>query len=124
MLSSFKHFWVGLKSRESTRRKVRDYLGGDVRGLRDVVRFTAECSNCSRMNVLLHQLRSHPHFEILMLRNKYVSPSALGYRDINITLGVKLDNGKRHICELQVNLSDMLLAKDMAHVLYEQVIHF
>ena len=58
---------------------------------------------------------------MLALRNKYSSPTPLGYRDVNVTLQVQLASGRPHVCELQVNLDDMLVAKELAHALYEKV---
>jgi len=72
---------------------------------------------------LLSLLASRPSgcLEVLALTNKYSKPSALGYRDVNVTLRVELESGRSHVCELQVNLNDMLVAKELTHGHYEQV---
>jgi len=39
-----------------------------------------------------------------------------------VTLRVRLEkSGRYHVCELQVNLEDMLVAKEITHALYEEV---
>ena len=42
---------------------------------------------------------------VRQLKNKYASPTPLGYRDINLCLRVALpDGGGHHLCEIQLNL--------------------
>jgi len=81
------------------------------------------------MKKFLYQLRSRPDLlEVVALKNKYSSPNPQGYRDVNVTLRVRLqESGRYHVCELQVNLEDMLVAKEITHAHYEEVgvfIHF
>jgi len=103
-------------------RKITTDYGGDCSRIKDLVRFTASFATCARMKQFLLSLRSQPGgLELLALKNKYSKPSALGYRDVNVTLRVELESGRSHICELQVNLEDMLVAKELTHGLYEQV---
>jgi len=110
-------------------RKIATDYKGDCSRIKDLVRFTASFATCARMKqflVSLLSLRSRPGgtglgLEVLALKNKYLKPSALGYRDFNLTLRVELESKKSHICELQVNLEDMLVAKELTHGLYEEV---
>ena len=102
-------------------RKLKNDYAGDASRLKDLVRFTASFPNCSRMKQFVERLRAQPGIKVLALRNKYASPTPLGYRDVNLTLQVQLASGRPHVCELQVNLDDMLVAKELAHALYEKV---
>ena len=118
-----KHLFhlTGLKGRASALRKLKTDYAGDASRLKDLVRFTASFPNCGRMKQFVDSLRAQPGVKVLALKNKYSSPTPLGYRDVNLTLQVQLASGRPHVCELQVNLDDMLVAKELAHVLYEQV---
>jgi len=115
----------GLKSRASAMRKIATDYKGDCSRIKDLVRFTASFATCARMKqflLSLLSLRSRPRgLEVLAVKNKFLSPSALGYRDVNVTLRVELESGRSHIWELQVNLKDMLVAKELTHGLYEEV---
>lgn len=111
----------GLKSSESALRKVTNDYGGDARRIKDLVRLTVECQNSQRMLSALTRMRADDTFDVEMLRNKYATPTLLGYCDFNLSIRVKLDSGRSHICEVQVNLTDMLKAKELAHVYYEKV---
>ena len=111
-------------------RKIATDYEGDCSRIKDLVRFTASFATCARMKQFLLRLLSSSRssqpggggLEVLALKNKYLKPSALGYRDFNLTLRVELDDsGRSHICELQVNLEEMLVAKELTHGLYEEV---
>jgi len=125
----------GLKSEESAMRKIATDYNGDCSRIKDLVRFTASFSTCARMKQFLLSLlscsppslgggssRRPDRLEVLALTNKHSKPSALGYRDFNLALRIELEGGRSHICELQVNLEDMLVAKELTHGLYEEVI--
>ena len=90
--------------------------------MKDLVRFTASFAGCARMKQFVEQLHTQAGFKVLALKNKYSSPSPLGHRDLNVTLQVQLDSGRPHVCELQVNLEDMLVAYELTHSLYEEVL--
>ena len=45
----------------------------------------------------------------------------MGYSDFNLCVGVLLDDGTEYVCELQLNLAEMLQAKKEAHIYYEEV---
>jgi len=90
--------------------------------MKDLVRFTASFASCAPMNKFLcQQLRSRPDLlEVVALKNKYSSPNPQGYRDVNVTLRVRLgESGRYHVCELQVNLEDMLVAWRVVGILRE-----
>lgn len=134
---------TGLKSLESAKRKIASDYEGDCGRMKDLVRFTASFAGCARMSAFVDMLRSSSRrgdgLEVLSLKNKYSSPTPLGYRDLNVTLRVQLGDGEGdhgrmgdrrggggrfHVCELQVNLDDMLVAKELAHAFYEEVLFF
>jgi len=108
-------------------RKIATDYKGDCSRTKDLVRFTASFATCARMKQFLQSLlflrsrKPELGLEVLSLKNKYSKPSALGYRDFNLTMRVELESGRSHIWELQVNLEDMLVAKELTHGLYEQV---
>ena len=62
--------------------------------------------------------------ELAQVKNKFANPTPLGYRDMNTCVRVNLgadDSAKKHIAEVQLNLSEMLKAKEDAHVHYEKI---
>ncbi|KOO23986.1 tpr repeat-containing protein [Chrysochromulina tobinii] len=50
--------------------------------------------------------------EVLTLKNKYASPTPMGYSDFNSCAGVVLSDGTRYVCEIQLNHIEMLAAKN------------
>ena len=61
-------------------------------------------------------------FRIIILKNKWKFPTPLGYSDLNTVLGVPLEGryaGVEYLCEVQLNLLQMLQAKNEAHKPYE-----
>ena len=55
------------------------------------------------------------------IENKFQRPSALGYRDVNVGVGIHLASGRVHISEIQLNLHSILNAKDQGHSAYEAI---
>ena len=49
-----------------------------------------------------------------MLKNKYASPTPMGYSDFNLCAGVVLSDGTRYVCEIQLNHIEMLAAKNIS----------
>ena len=43
--------------------------------------------------------------EIAQLKNKFANPTPLGYRDMNLNVSVRLDDGRKHLAEVQLNLT-------------------
>ena len=58
---------------------------------------------------------------MLTLKNKYASPTPMGYSDFNLCAGVVLSDGTTYLCEIQLNHIEMIAAKKEAHVHYEKV---
>ena len=112
---------LGLKGRESALRKINNDYAGDPRLMKDLVRFTVESENAQRMLPALVRMQADQTFDVAMLRNKYATPTLLGYCDFNLSIRVKLGTQRSHICEVQVNMKEMVKAKELAHVHYEKV---
>ena len=69
-------------------------------------------------------MKSSGDVEVAQVKNKFANPTPLGYRDMNTCVCVDLgadEDGKKHIAEVQLNLSEMLTAKKRAHVHYEKI---
>ena len=69
-------------------------------------------------------MKSSGDVEVAQVKNKFANPTPLGYRDMNTCVRVDLgadEDGKKHIAEVQLNLSEMLTAKKRAHVHYEKI---
>jgi hypothetical protein len=97
-----------------------DY-GGHANKLKDLARLTLRFTSCSRMADALAEGLKGAGIEVLTLKNKYASPTPMGYSDFNSCAGVVLSDGTRYVCEIQLNHLDMLEAKKEAHVHYEKV---
>jgi hypothetical protein len=89
--------------------------------LKDLARLTLRFTSCSRMAHALAEGLQGAGIEVLTLKNKYASPTPMGYSDFNLCAGVVLSDGTRYVCEIQLNHVDMLEAKKEAHVHYEKV---
>ena len=46
--------------------------------------------------------------KVLTVKNKYASPTPMGYSDFNLCVAVTLKDGTKYVCELQLNLVEML----------------
>lgn len=116
---------TGLKGKHRAQEKLDKDYEGVVNRLTDVCRITLKQTTCARLVDALNFLRSDEAaklgLRILELKNKFAKPTPMGYRDFNTRVGVTLDDGGTHICEIQLNLIDMLTTKDDAHDYYEQV---
>ena len=59
-------------------------------------------------------MKSSGDVELAQVKNKFANPTPLGYRDMNTCVRVDLgadEGAKKHIAEVQLNLSEMLTAK-------------
>ena len=86
----------GLKGLERSLEKVRLDYGGNLMLLKDVCRLSLVFSTCTRMLNSIDKLRTMG-FNIVGLKNKYASPTPMGYRDFNVSIAVPLDDGRLHI---------------------------
>lgn len=98
--------------------KVSVDYNGDVSQLKDVVRGTLMVQNLNSANQALAEIE-HRFSRPVSIRNALDPDSSPvsndGYRDIKLNVRVR-----GHIAELQINLPEMIAAKNRAHSLYEQ----
>ena len=59
------------------------------------------------------------HGDVARLKNRFASPSFNGYRDALFNVRVQLDDGIKHLAEVQVHLSPILERKAEAHRYYD-----
>lgn len=105
-----------LKGVERAAEKTIGDYGGDATHLKDIVRATIVVDNLDQANQAVGLIRER--FGDLRKYRNLLSNDATstdGYRDINTNVVV---NG--HVAELQINLPEMLKAKDEMHPLYEE----
>ena len=111
----------GIKKEPRVSEKMKNDYGGHANKLKDLARLTLRFTSCSRMADALAEGLKGAGIEVLTLKNKYASPTPMGYSDFNSCAGVVLSDGTRYVCEIQLNHVDMLEAKKEAHVHYEKV---
>jgi len=111
----------GIKSEPRVSEKMKNDYGGHANKLKDLARLTLRFTSCSRMAHALAEGLQGAGIEVFTLKNKYASPTPMGYSDFNSCAGVVLSDGTRYVCEIQLNHVDMLEAKKEAHVHYEKV---
>ena len=111
----------GIKGEPRSREKMANDYGGHANKLKDLARLTLRFSECRRMVDALVKELGAADIQVLTLKNKYASPTPMGYSDFNLCVGVVLDDGTQYVCEMQLNLVEMLEAKHEAHVYYETV---
>jgi hypothetical protein len=58
---------------------------------------------------------------VLTLKNKYASPTPMGYSDFNSCAGVVLSDGTRYVCEIQLNHIEMLAGKEYFEKVREEL---
>ena len=111
----------GIKTEPRVSEKMMNDYGGHANKLKDLARLTLRFTSCSRMAHALAEGLKGEGIEVLTLKNKYASPTPMGYSDFNSCAGVVLSDGTTYVCEIQLNHIDMLEAKKEAHVHYEKV---
>ncbi|CAH0369639.1 unnamed protein product [Pelagomonas calceolata] len=110
----------GVKGRPRSLEKLANDYGGDARYLKDLSRATILCENPDELLDVLNRLTS-VGLEIAQVKNKFASPTPMGYRDFNLNIRVRLDDGSTHIAEFQLNLKSIADAKHIAHDQYEVI---
>ena len=111
----------GIKDEIRSREKMQKDYAGHANKLKDLARLTLSFTTCKGMLAALESKLAAAGIKILTLKNKYASPTPMGYSDFNLCVGVQLDDGTEYVCEMQLNLVEMLEAKNEAHVHYEKV---
>ena len=86
----------GVDPRSLADKLTNDY-GGDIpRSLKDLSRATILCETPDELLDVLTELDGGSlGLEIAQLKNKFASPTPLGYRDMNLNVRVRLDDGRR-----------------------------
>ena len=110
----------GVKGEERAKQKVENDYDDDASKLKDLARLTLLYSDCSRMADALDSLEEQG-FKVLQLKNKFANPTPMGYRDLNLCLGVLLADSTHYVCEVQINHKLVAEAKHRAHKPYEIV---
>ena len=93
----------GVKGRGSAERKLADKYT-DKNGVphpekfRDLARATVLFENAADLLKVLAELDGGSlGLEIAQLKNKFASPTPLGYRDMNLNVSVRLEDGRKHL---------------------------
>jgi len=124
---SAKQAWVdsaddpGTKGMPRALEKVANDYGGDFQRLTDISRISLRFSCCERLLQGFRHLQETSRWVLLQVKNRFASPTPLGYRDINACFAVPIADGTVHIVEVQLNIYDILRAKSIAHAHYEAV---
>ncbi len=105
-----------LKGEERAAEKVETEPDGWA-GLKDIVRGTVAVDSLDQLPEVLDLLRQSGMTLARRPKNRFAEPTDEGYRDI--MLNIEMPGG--HIAELQVNTKKMIMAKDEAHVHYEEI---
>lgn len=109
-------FIAPLKSAEGrAKAKVDIAYGGDWSKLTDVVRCTLAVDTLHDIADAIKTLESHGMEVMQQPKNKFAKPTSVGYRDVHFL--VRMPNGIA--AEVQINLKDMLRAKNDGHKQYE-----
>ena len=116
-----------MKGRESAERKLADKYT-DKNGVphpekfRDLARATVLSGSATDLLKVLTVLDGGGlGLEIAQLKNKFAHPTPLGYRDMNLNVSARLDDGRKHLAEVQLNLKSVADAKHIAHEQYEVI---
>ena len=86
-----------------------------------MARSTLRYKGCRRMHYGLTKGLPGAGIKVLTLKNKYAFPTPMGYSDFNLCVGIKLDNQVEYVAEMQLNLDEMIEAKNEAREYYEVV---
>ena len=111
----------GVKGEERSREKMKNDYDDHANKLKDLARCTLRYKGCRRMHDGLTTGLSGAGIQVLALKNKYASPTPMGYSDFNLCVGIELDDQVRYVAEMQLNLDEMIKAKNEAHEHYEVV---
>ena len=110
----------GVKGSKRAKEKMANDYGGHANKLKDLARLTLRFTQPDKLVTALRELKSLG-FKTVILKNKYANPTPMGYCDFNLVVTVKLADGTEYLCEMQLNLQQMLDAKEEAHNHYEVI---
>ncbi|CAD7940242.1 unnamed protein product [Amoebophrya sp. A25] len=114
-------FDPGIKGRrrcleKATYKYEAQYGQQKFRRLRDMARLSLHFEKCKDLLVALRELPKF--FTVIQLDNRMRFPTALGWRDFAALVLGEDDEGKKHICEIQLQLSAYTKARETAHQHY------
>ena len=110
----------GVKGEVRSKQKMANDYDGHANRLKDLARLTLRFTAPAKMYQAIKGLKDLG-FKIVVLKNKYANPTPMGYSDFNLVVEVTLANGSSYLCEVQLNLQQMLDAKHAAHEQYEKI---
>ena len=110
----------GVKGERRAREKMANDYGGHANKLKDLARLTKSFTQPAKMAKALREQTSLG-IKIVILKNKYANPTPMGYCDFNLVVAITLSDGTEYLCEVQLNLVQMLDAKREAHEHYEVI---
>ena len=111
----------GVKGKVRSREKMQNDYGNHANKLKDLARSTLRYKGGRRMHDGLTTGLPGAGIKVLTLKNKYAFPTPMGYSDFNLCVGIELDDQVVYVAEMQLNLDEMIKAKDEAHEYYEVV---
>lgn len=91
--------------------------GQDLDSILDIVRSTVAVDSARDIPVVMKALRDMGMKIARKPKNRFAKPTDVGYRDL--MFNVRYPNG--HVGEIQINLKDMIRAKEKGHKFYETV---
>ncbi|GMI15386.1 hypothetical protein TrLO_g6724 [Triparma laevis f. longispina] len=109
----------GLKGKESALRKIRDKYDGDASQMKDICRVSLIYTGLGGIHRGLKGLQALEGWVMVSCKNKYASPTPLGYADINCLFSVPVKDKPPVLCEVQLHMQSVLDAKTLAHEQYE-----
>ena len=94
--------------------KALEKYGGNFARVLDVARLTVVCDTLGQVAAVIEEL-GKTEGVVARIKNRLdeafdTGPSA-GYRDVLLNVWVEIGGGRRHVCEVQVTLSELLEAK-------------
>jgi hypothetical protein len=111
----------GVKGKVRSREKMQNDYGNHANKLKDLARSTLRYKGGRRMHDGLTTGLPGAGIKVLTLKNKYAFPTPMGYSDFNLCVGIELDDQVEYVAEMQLNLDEMIEAKNEAHIHYEMV---
>lgn len=108
-------FVAPVKGAERAAEKVESDYDGNWNQLTDAVRCTLAVDDLNDMADIMESLKASGMKLAQQPKNKFLKPTEQGYSDVNLV--VTLPNGMH--AEVQLNVKDMLVAKNEGHKFYE-----
>ena len=111
----------GLKTEKSAERKLEKEYDGDASRLKDLVRFSIIAEEPSLLLATMQHLETLEGWKMISCKNKYASPTPLGYRDVNTCFRVSSLGNDDLLIEIQFHLKIVIEVKEKAHKFYEKI---